>query len=138
MRAIKAYRGRQGLDSRRHRTGRPSLKHRSERLREDVPRPAPDKGETSRASGHLDHWAGFEAASKNADMALSTSSPAAAGSGNAEALATAFADAVRLRRPPSEVPGKGQSRSLLDLFTASRSDGPSILLVARKERIASG
>ncbi len=37
-------------------------------------------------------WAGFEAASKNSEAAYDKLA-AAAGSGNAEALATAFADA---------------------------------------------
>ena len=51
-----------------------------------------DKGETRALPAIWTDWAGFEAASKNADMAFDKLATAA-GSGNAEALATAFADA---------------------------------------------
>ncbi len=50
-----------------------------------------DKGETRALPAIWTDWAGFEAASKNADMAYDKLATAA-GSGNAEALATAFAD----------------------------------------------
>ncbi len=50
-----------------------------------------DKGETRALPAIWTDWAGFEAASKNADTAYDKLATAA-GSGNAEALATAFAD----------------------------------------------
>jgi cytochrome c556 len=51
-----------------------------------------DKGETRALPAIWTDWAGFEAASKNSEAAYDQLSTAA-GSGNAEALAAAFADA---------------------------------------------